>query len=248
MDDSKTVEIQCTMRPIDRAKVHSQRNSATEQAITTNWSGYVAAPSLQQSIPNSVSYVAGSWIVPKLLPTTDLSYCTIWAGIDGFLDGTIAQIGTGHDWIDSIQSNYAWFEMYPMGTLELEGFLVNIGDQIGVHIGYKGSDVFKLVIYNYTQGVSTTVPSSYTTVPNFQRSSAEWIVEAPFAEMVLSLADFKLATFNYCSATINGVTGGINNGNWVDDSIQMTGTSGVKANPSALLKNGTSFTVTWEHE
>ncbi len=250
LDESKAMEIQCSIKPIDRAKIHPKgKASRTKlQAFSTNWSGYVAAQTLSQSATNSVSFVAGSWVVPALLPTPDNSYCAIWIGIDGYLDGTVEQMGTAHDWVNGAQENFAWFEMYPMGAFEIGGFPADVGDQISVHLGYKGNDVFKLVMFNYTKGVFTTIPTSYTTAAGVQRSSAEWIVEAPFSGGVLPLSDFKPITFNYCSATINGITGAINNGHWVEDSITMTGSAGIKAQPSVLLKNGTAFTVTWDHE
>jgi hypothetical protein len=245
-----TREIECSIKPIDRSKIHPPGNTSdtSNQAVSSNWSGYVAAPSLQQSIQGSVTYAAGSWIVPTLSPTPDTSYCAVWVGIDGFLDGTVEQIGTSHNWVGSAQQNFAWFEMYPSGAFELDGFPVNNGDQISVRIGYKGDNTFKLVIFNHTQGVSTVIPSSFTTSPDLERSSAEWIVEAPFSGTILPLADFHLVTFNYCSAIINGVSGTINNGLWVNDSITMEDSSGIEAQPSALQKEGTCFLVTWESE
>jgi len=245
---SEPTEIKCGLKPLDRSRFH-KKSAVTNQTSSENWSGYVAAPSLTAPVAGSVSYVAGSWKVPDLSATPDTSYCAIWVGIDGFTSATVEQTGTEHDWSNGAQTNYAWFEMYPQGSYEITGFPVNVGDQISARIGYKGNNIYKMVLTNITQNVTTTIPTADTTSSSGQRSCAEWVVEAPYSGEILPLADFKLATFNYCSATIEGVTGAINNGKWVEESIEMVSASGAaEATPSALLKNGACFQVTWVSE
>ncbi|HSX26216.1 MAG TPA: G1 family glutamic endopeptidase [Chlamydiales bacterium] len=244
-----SIEIECTLRAVDRTKIHPKRTAPpANEAISSNWSGYVAAPSLQRSVVGSVSYVAGAWVVPTILPTPDTSYSAIWVGIDGYLSGSVEQIGTSHNWVNGAQQNYAWFEMYPSGAYMLVGFPVDVGDFMSARVGYKGNDVYKLVIFNHTKGVSFVIPAQYTTSPNLDRSSAEWVIEAPFSNTVLPLADFNLATFNYCSAFIDGIGGTISDGHWVNDFIVMEDQNGIKAQPAVLLKNGTCFITTWKHE
>lgn len=250
-------EIECSIKPIDRKKIHRKKNyefaqsttSSTSESFSNNWSGYVAATDFTgTSVNDTVTYAAGSWIVPTLVSTPDDSYTAIWVGIDGLLSPTVEQIGTSHYWINGAQQNFAWFEMYPQGAYELIGFPIDNGDMISVRVGYKGDDTFKLVIFNHTQGVSTAIPSSYTVMPGALRSSAEWIVEAPYSGSILPLSDFQLTTFNYCSAVINDVHGTINNGAWMNDEITMVGGTGVEARPTALLKDGSCFQVLWESE
>jgi len=252
VDESSFVQIECLVRPIDRSRIHRGQKSgaagATVRATSTNWSGYIAAPSLSTSKTGSVTYAAGSWVVPSLLPTPDSTDCAIWVGIDGALSATVEQIGTSHNWFQGAQENFAWFEMYPNGSYELVGFPLDIGDQISARVSYKGNNVFKLVLFNHTKGISSEVPASQTTMAGTQRSCAEWVVEAPYSSGVLPLSDFRLVTFNYCSAVINGLSGTINDSRWVSEPVTMQGSSGVKALPSSLLKNGTCFTVFWEHE
>ncbi len=249
-------EIECKVKPIDRSKVHPKQSfrdeSFTNKAISSpakspNWSGYVAAPTFEASEAGSVTYVAGSWIVPTLLPTPDSSYCAIWVGIDGFLDHTVEQIGTAHNWESGEQQNFAWFEMYPSGSYEIVGFPVENGDMIGAKVAYKGNDQFKLIITNHTKAVTTTVPVSYTTA-SVDRSSAEWVVEAPYSGGILPLSDFQIATLNYCAATINGKLGMINDDLWKNESITMGNSTMLKAVPSVLLKDGSCFQVRWVHE
>jgi hypothetical protein len=84
------------------------------------------------------------------------------------------------------------------------------------------------------------------------RSSAEWIIEAPsnLNGDVLPLADFGTAYFFNSQVTVNGVTGSINNAHWQNDAITMqTSTSSpIKARPSLLSTDGTSFSVIWQHQ
>jgi hypothetical protein len=215
------------------------------QSTSTNWSGYVTTP------PNigGVSSVSGSWIIPTLSSTPNDSYCALWVGIDGFADGTVEQIGTEHDWSSGSQQNYAWFEMFPNPSMEIVGFPLNKNDQIGAEVRYTGKNVFQLTLVNYTQNVYTIVPTSYTTTPYAQRSSAEWILEAPYYNEILPLANFGDASFINCSATINGISGPIDNNLDITDRITMAAQNGVvKALPSALSTNGESFSVLWQHE
>jgi hypothetical protein len=84
------------------------------------------------------------------------------------------------------------------------------------------------------------------------RSSAEWIVEAPSdLSGALPLANFGTAYFFESQVTINGVTGSINDAQWQSDAITMqtsTSPSIIKAQPSLLSTDGTNFSVTWHHE
>jgi hypothetical protein len=248
------IEIECTVTPIDREKIHP-KTETTETAIaentskafsSNNWSGYASTSTT--GAPGSVTYAAGSWIVPTIIASTDATFCSIWVGIDGFNSPTVQQIGTAHNWENDAQNNYAWFEMYPLGAYIINGFPVDRGDMMSARVGYKGGDQFKLVIMNHTKGVATTVPMAYTTAANTLRVSAEWVVEAPFSNAILPLSNFGLETFNYCSAYINNQAGSISDNRWVYDTITMGNSAGVKAKPGNLLKNGNCFQVTWEHE
>lgn len=248
--DRPCVEIECSIQLIERDKIHPAGNRYTTDTYSENWSGYIAGTNLQgeSSANGTVEYAAGCWTVPTLTPTASGTYCAIWVGIDGFADDTVEQLGTSHNWIDGKQQNYAWFEMYPGNSYQISGFPVNIGDEISVRIGYKGDNTFKMVMFNHTQGVSTVVPTSYTVSSSALRSTAEWIVEAPYSNKILPLSDFGMVTFNYCSAIIDGMNGLISGPGWVNDNISMVSTTAYKAQPSALMKDGSCFQVAWKSE
>jgi hypothetical protein len=221
----------------------------TKKGTSLNWSGYASATNIHNPTPDSVSTVNGTWTVPKLKATNNNSYAAIWVGIDGYSSATVEQLGTEHDWINGVQQNYAWFEMYPFPSYQITGFPVDIGDVIQAEVEYQGHNTFQLSIVNHTKSLYTVIPSNLTMSAVAKRSSAEWIVEAPYSSEVLPLADFQEAAFTNCTATINGATGGIAHSGWQADAITMESTQGVaKAVPSSLTDNNESFTVTWKHE
>ena len=241
-------EVEYSLQPIDRSKIHPNGDYATSQSISENWSGYAAATDFSgSSADDTVTAVAGSWTVPKLSPVTKNAYCAIWVGIDGYLSDTVEQIGTSHNWVHGKQQNYAWFEMYPNGSYEISGFPLHNGDVITAQVTYTGDNVFALQLINVTQNVSATIPSSYTTSSSALRSSAEWVVEAPYSSGILPLANFKLASFRECSAEINSISGTISNAEWLNTEITMeNGNHKVEAQPSSLSDDGAAFNVTWK--
>lgn len=222
---------------------------AVDQGRSTNWSGYASATHLDRPANDSVKTVTGTWTVPHLRPTPDKTYTAIWVGIDGYSSGTVEQIGTEHDWNKGSQQDYAWFEMYPGPSYQITGFPLNPGDVIQAEVEYKGQNQFQLSLVNHTQKVYTIIPSKYTQSAVAKRSSAEWIVEAPYLSSVLPLSNFHHVSFTNCEAIINGKKGGIQSKYWETEALTMQTMRGVtKAFPSKLSKGRDSFRVTWRHE
>jgi hypothetical protein len=242
--------VECKITPhLRKATQSSFPHIKVQESTSLNWSGYAAVTSLSRPSTGVVTAVSGSWTVPTLQSTPNNAFSSAWVGIDGYASGTVEQIGTEHDWFSGAQSNYAWFEMFPQGAFQLVGFPVNNGDVMEAQVRYVNKNQFQLILYNLSQRVYFVIPPSYTRSPNAQRSSAEWIVEAPSLNGVLPLADFGHINFTNCQATINGKTGAINSTKWKDDPLTMATSSGIlKAVPSVLMNSGENFTVTWDHQ
>jgi hypothetical protein len=102
------------------------------------------------------------------------------------------------------------------------------------------SGSFTLSIQDVTRKESFSIQQK---LKNADRSSAEWIEEAPSDGGVLPLADFGTVKFSGAQATINGITGPIGPG--ADAITMVDSTGGTKASPGSLTGGGTSFTVTW---
>lgn len=243
---TKLRQIDCRLAPHTRVKT----KKLLDESESSNWSGYAALTDLAKPKVDSVTFVAGKWIVPQLKKTNETTFSSIWVGIDGYGSPSVQQIGTEHDWQDGKQQDYAWFEMFPKGSYQIVGFPVKPGDVIGAEVKYQGNDTYKLTLSNHTQKVYTVVPSKYTKAKKTKRLSAEWVVEAPSdGTKVLPLADFEKVGFTECQATINGKKGAIDNKRWKEDELVMaTGGRTVKAKPTTLTNSGKDFAVSWSHE
>jgi hypothetical protein len=221
---------------------------------STNWSGYAVT-----GATGTVTAANGSWIVPAVTGSRfTTAYSSFWVGIDGFNSGTVEQIGTDSDIQRGTPVYYAWYEFYPLeAMIQINGFTIKPGNFISASVTYNSSE-FTLYIkdLNTTQSFSMTesvASLGYTPA----RSSAEWIAEAPSSYFgVLPLANFGTVKFGSdfttvagtCTATISGVTGNIQSfGTAVQQITMVTNRGTVKAYPSILSTDGTSFTVTWQH-
>jgi len=221
-------------------------------SASSNWSGYAVQTSLTNPTNGVVSDVKGSWTVPAVTSGAKNTYSSFWVGIDGYSDGTVEQIGTDSDTNNKGQPvYYAWYEMYPAYPVYLN-LIIQPNDVITAEVSYDSiQSKFTLTITDTSTGATfvTTQPSS----SSIQRSSAEWIAEAPSSGRVLPLANFDTVAFTGCSATISGHTGSISDSNWQYDAITMVGGAGkhttIKAAPSPLdSATGSIFSVTWYHK
>src|SRR5205823_1453128 len=145
-----------------------------------------------------------SWVVPAVSASNVASYSSAWVGIDGFNSKTVEQIGTDSDYVNGKAQYYAWYEMYPAGSVTL-GLSIHAGDTISASVSYTSPNQFVLSITDATtkQSFSITKTSSQA-----KRSSAEWIQEAPSSiGGVLPLANFGTINFSGSQATISGTAG-----------------------------------------
>jgi hypothetical protein len=220
-------------------------------STSSNWSGYAI-----QGKAGSVSYVSGSWVVPTALSDVR-GYSATWVGIDGWRSNTVEQIGTESDYYAGQAHYYAWYEMYPSVSKKIDA-PISPGDTISASVQYAASTGFTLTIdaSSWTQPFAVTISKH---AAQAQRSSAEWIVEAPSAGRVLPLADFGSETFTSTQAVIGttpggttpggttpGTPGGINTA-WPQtkvEQVDMVSRNGTQLDTtSGLNATGTSFTV-----
>jgi hypothetical protein len=211
----------------------------SDTAYTLNWSGYVAQTNLTTPASGAVTEVDGSWTVPTVTGK-NTAFSSIWVGIDGWSSGSVEQIGTEQDTSRSGATYYAWWEMFPNPPVQITTVPISPGDSMSASVKYS-SGAFSLQIMDITTGQS----SSTTQTAAAQRSSAEWIVEAPSSfSGVLPLANFGMATISGAQATINGTTGAIDNASWQNTSIDMTTKSGKIIAHASGLTDTTSSPIT----
>ena len=218
-------------------------------ASSTNWAGYAVTGSSK-----TITDVKGSWIEPKIQGTcpTKNQYSSFWVGIDGYSSSTVEQTGTDSDCQGGVAVYYAWYEFYPNPSHLISSLTISPGDTISAEVSFaKGNFTVKL-----TDVTTAHSFSKKAKVASAQRSSAEWIAEAPSSlSGILPLADFGTVDFGAhytavkgtCKATLSGTSGAI--GSFANvHVITMVNKAGTKtkAATSALDTTGKSFTVTWK--
>ena len=227
-------------------------------SVTTNWAGYAVATDLNSPQSGAVSDVSGTWVVPSVTGSSSRdTYSSVWVGIDGYAttSNTVEQIGTESDYSSGQPVYYAWYEMYPAYPVTLN-MTIQPGDTIHAEVRYldsaAGSDRFQLTLTD-TPPTGRGAPATFTkalTITGDERSSAEWIVEAPSSgTRTLPLADFSAATITDASATLNGETGPIDAFGGISQ-INMGSAYSTKAATSGLTDSAatpatSSFTVTY---
>ena len=211
---------------------------------STNWSGYAT-----YRTGTTFTDVKGTWAQPSATcPSRKAQYSSFWVGIDGYNSNSVEQTGTDADCKSKNHpSYYAWYEMYPNPPVNLS-MTVSPGNTMSAEVSASGSS-FTLTITNVTTGATFTTTQS---LGSAAKTSAEWVAEAPsscrFTCTVLPLANFGTVNFSGSYTTGNGHTGSISDSAWSNDEIVMVTNGGaVKAQPSVLSQDGTSFSVTWQH-
>jgi hypothetical protein len=221
--------------------LHRLHDGQTRGTTTsTNWSGYAAYNA-------TFTDVKGSWTQPAVsCPSSTHQYSSFWVGIDGYKSTSVEQIGTDSDCAGKNRPQYyAWYEMYPNPSVQISGFVVHPTDVISAHVSVSGS-TYTLTLDDTTTGAHFSTSQS-TSAAN---SSAEWVAEAPSSCFltcrVLPLANFGTVNFTGSYTTAGGATKSISG--WTNDRIVMASQTGaVKAQPSALSADGTSFSDAWKH-
>ena len=205
------------------------------------WSGYIMASEIQNRSP-VVSSVSASWTVPEIKLSENNTFSSVWVGIGGYEEDTLIQTGTAQECINGKFVYYAWYELVPDHLVRIPNIHVQAGDAITASISLinKNTNTWSIEIADITWNQRF----KRTFVYNSSRSSAEWVVERPKVNGVIStLADFGNVTLTECKATLDGVTGAISNFSYAqfvmyDQELQLV-------TVSPLNNDGSSFTVNY---
>ena len=243
----------------------SAQTVSAQQEESQNWSGYV----VNSSTGKRFSSVSGSWVQPAASSdTSGQGFAAFWVGIGGASQGSQAleQVGTQAQTSGGQTTYSAWYELVPSAQVTLP-LTIHAGDHMTGRVTVHGTSV-TIYLSDQTTGQSVT-RTLHMSDPD--TSSAEWIAEAPAAEMgdgsaqVLPLADFGKVTFTNASATAGGHTGSISDPAWTVAQVDMNGQSapsyvggaggytdvalagqsGGGASTGNLGNGGTSFTVAY---
>src|ERR1700753_255068 len=95
-------------------------------ATSTNWSGYAASTGTHTS-------VWASWTEPTGTCSGSAKYSSFWVGLDGYNSSSVEQTGSEVDCSGRTAEYYAWYEMYPAGSVEIN-HTVRPGDKMGASV------------------------------------------------------------------------------------------------------------------
>jgi 3-dehydroquinate dehydratase len=206
-------------------------------AQSYNWGGYAVTGT-------DFTEAKGSWTVPTVDCTkSPNAWVAFWVGIDGFSSSTVEQTGT-LTWCNRTTAEYyTWYELYPAALTLIPTVPSKHGDKMSAQVTYNGSK-FKLEITDETTTKSFSISKA---VASAERTSAEWIAEAPEAVTgILNLADFTKVGFTGASATDTANSGPISSfGSSVQQITQIDDTDYTESTSSALSSSGSGFSVTW---
>jgi hypothetical protein len=233
------------LSPRQHHPIKDRVENGDSTSTSTNWSGYAV-------LGTSFTTAYASWIVPASTCSSGDQYAAFWVGIDGYTSETVEQTGTDSDCDGKTPSYYAWYEFYPNPSFEISSLTIKPGDHIAASVVYSGTE-FTITITDETTGKSFRKSS---TVSGAERSSAEWIAEAPCCTArggILPLADFGTVLFGddstgiaHTGYAIDSTTSGVIGKFSSIEEITMATSGGTKeAVPSALSSDGSSFSVTW---
>lgn len=221
--------------------------SAAMADRSPNWAGYAVQTSFDSPGNGAVDSVEASWNVSAVdCSLSDSDYASaFWVGIDGFTSNSVEQIGTESDCIGGTPVYYAWYEVYPQDSITLN-LTVSPGDEVHARVDYLGDNTFRYTIRDLTTVETVSVTDRSRVIAD--RSSAEWVAEAPTSRRrILPLADFAPVTFTNAAVTVNGESGPISGAKWAYQPIVMESRGGtLKAIPSGLGADGTGFSVVWD--
>jgi hypothetical protein len=187
---------------------------------------------------------------------TPNTFASFWVGIDGWSSDTVEQTGTDSDCDGKTPTYYAWYEFYPAGSFLISSVSVSPGNQMSAQVTFSSSE-FTITITNETTGKTFTKSAK---VAGAKRSSAEWIVEAPCCTNsggILPLSDFGTVSLGEDHTLVNSTDFAVDSsttgpitafGSGVQEAIMVSTKGADESVPSALSKDGTSFTATWKSE
>lgn len=222
--------------------------SAAMADRSPNWAGYAVQTSFDSPGSGAVDSVEASWNVPAVdCSQSNGDYASaFWVGIDGITSNRVEQIGTESDCIGGTPVYYAWYEVYPQDSVTLD-LTVSPGDEVHARVDYLGNNTFRYTIRDLTTAETVSVTDRSRVIAD--RSSAEWVAEAPTSRRrLLPLADFGPVAFTNAAVTVNGRSGPISGAGWEYQPIVMESRGGtLKATPTGLAAGGTGFSVVWDH-
>jgi hypothetical protein len=156
----------------------------------------------------------------------------------------LEQVGTSADCSGRADLSYsAWYELIPAPPVDID---VEIHAQDTIEAEVQVIDARgTITLRNITTGASFSIDVA---VRFPDRTSAEWIAEAPSVCFPTScrplpLAGFRRASFTAASATVEGHVGAIADASWTTERLKMNSLQGRVVFPTPLRNGGSAFSL-----
>jgi hypothetical protein len=205
-----------------------------------NWAGYAVAYNFSDPKP-VITGVSGSWTVPEVKVSQNDTFSAMWVGIGGTFGHDLIQTGTQQDSINGVTYYSAWYELLPFDSVTITTMDISPGDAITTSINLTDPtlNTWSIEVNDLSTGQSFNQDFVYDS----SRLSAEWIVERPDINSVLSeVADFESVTFSNCTVVMNNQLGAL--GYFPSSRSFMYNMRGTRlVDVSNFFNDGTSFTV-----
>jgi Peptidase A4 family len=227
------------------------RAGRTAPEVNAQWSGYAVSA-------RHVSYssVGATWTQPaaRCRPGDAGALSAAWVGLGGHSRTSLEQVGTDASCDAAGRPSYfAWFELVA-GVAHRVPRTVRPGDEIVGSVRRLEPNLVELRIEDRTRRWTFARRIVWGTA---DVSSAEWIVEAPYACVRFScrhvaLANFGTVTFRNVRAVGNGAPGSLASRRWTLIPIELVpcvrpGGAGSRAGarPGPASADGRTFAVAW---
>jgi len=198
-------------------------------AYSTNWSGYAVTG-------GTFTTASASWVQSPITCSggdgqTDMSP---WIGIDGYRTSTVEQTGSSGDCNNGTPDYYAWYEMYPRGTIMIH-HTVMPGDHFTATVTHAGGTSYTLTLADITEGWTNMVTKSIKA----QDSSAEAVMEMA-ARHLTQFSPDKFTAFTVDGKPIGSYT----DSPYKIERMEIR-VKGTVCDSTSSLGAGANFKVTW---
>jgi hypothetical protein len=205
-----------------------------------NWAGYAVAYNFSDPKP-VITGVSGTWTVPEVKVSQNDTFSAIWVGIGGTFGHSLIQAGTQQDSVNGITLYSAWYELLPLDSVTVTTMDISPGDVImtSINLTDSTSNTWSIEVNDLSSGQIFSQEFVYDS----SELSAEWIVERPDVNKVLSeIADFQSVAFSNCTVVMNNQVGAL--GYFPSSRSFMYNMKGTRlVDVSDFLNDGSSFTV-----
>ncbi len=209
-----------------------------------NWAGYVATGA------TTFACVEATWTQPKVRCVGSTAQSVVfWVGLGGFDQRGLVQVGTEATCGPAGTLVVAWHESLPKERFSIRSAIrVSAGDRVWAQVRWLDGSHYRLSLADLTNRQHFALRVTNAIV---DRTSAEWIVEAPTGGCpshchTLRMPDFRTFRFSEAWLSLAGVRRPVNGTRFVHVREAMVNSAGTtRADVASLSATGASFTVRW---